>query len=65
MRKSLKSVTKIFEMGLIHNRGLKPTNIYITLFNFSIYDPLPPVFGSMCTTQLAISGNSKIWTLNT
>ena len=35
MRKSLKSVTKIFEMFLIHNRGLKPTNKYIIL-HFSI-----------------------------
>ena len=44
MRKSLKSVTKNFEMVLIHKRGLKPTNKYrvfkkkrqnVCLFNFS------------------------------
>ena len=54
MRKSLKSVKKIFEMGLIHNRGLKPTN-------FTIYYPLPPVFGSMCSALLQYWNLTYLW----
>ena len=49
MRKSLRSVTKIFEMVLIHNRGLKPTNKYIILhFSILLFMTLCPLFLAQC-----------------
>ena len=49
MRKSLKSVTKIFEMALIHNRGLKPTYKYIILhFSILLLMTLCPLFLAQC-----------------
>ena len=49
MRKSLKSVTKIFEMVLIHKRGLKPTNKYIiSHVSILLFMTLCPLFLAQC-----------------
>ena len=64
-RKSLKSVTTIFEIVQIHNRGLKPTNKYIiSHFSILLFMILCPLFLAQCAVrccrQCGVEGGERV-----